>query len=124
MAVETALAIYEALIQANVPPPAARRVADSLERDMSSSLATNQDVQHLAQLMAARFETVESRFAAMESRLTAMESRFTGVDGSISALESRMILMMENLESRVVIKLGALMTILFGVAGAILALLR
>jgi uncharacterized membrane protein YeaQ/YmgE (transglycosylase-associated protein family) len=32
--------------------------------------------------------------------------------------------MMENLESRVVIKLGALMTILFGVVGAIVALLR
>jgi hypothetical protein len=114
---ETALAIYEALIQANVPPPAARRVADSLERDMSSSLATKQDLQHLEQLMAARFETVESRFDAIESR-------FTGVDGSISALESRVVLMMENLESRVVIKLGALMTILFGVVGAIVALLR
>jgi signal recognition particle GTPase len=85
---ETALAIYEALIQANVPPPAARRVAESLERDMSSSLATKQDLQHLEQLMTARFETVE------------------------------------NLESRVVMKLGALMTLLFGVAGAVVALLR
>jgi hypothetical protein len=35
---ETSLAIYEALIQANVPHPAARRVAECLEKDMASSL--------------------------------------------------------------------------------------
>lgn len=93
---ETALAIYEALIQANVPPPAARRVAESLEKDMTSNLATKQDLQHLDQLMVTRFE----------------------------ALESRMSLMVQNLESRLVIKLGALITILFGVAGSALAMLR
>jgi hypothetical protein len=82
---ETALAIYEALIQANVPPPAARRVAESLEKDMTSNLATKQDLQHL---------------------------------------ESRVSLMMQNLESRILIKLGALMTILFGLASAVMALLR
>jgi len=93
---ETALAIYEALIQANVPPPAARRVAESLEKDMSSNLATKQDLHHLEQLMETRFE----------------------------AADSRLLLLLQNLESRIVIKLGALMTILFGVASAVLALLR
>lgn len=37
---ETSLAIYEALIQASVPAAAARRVAESLEKDMTSNLAT------------------------------------------------------------------------------------
>lgn len=100
---ETSLAIYEALIQANVPPPAARRVAETLEKDMSSNLATKQDLllikqdlQHFDHLMWTRFE----------------------------ALESRVLLKMENVESRIVVKLGALMTLLFGAATAMLTLLR
>jgi len=94
--VETALAIYEALIQANVPPPAARRVAEALEKDMSSNLATKQDLRHLEHLMETRFE----------------------------AADSRLLLLLQNQESRIVIKLGALMTILFGVASAVVAVLR
>jgi signal recognition particle GTPase len=93
---DTALAIYEALIQANVPPPAARRVAESLEKDMTTNLATKQDLQHLDQLLAER----------------------------LVALESRTSLMVQGLESRLVLKLGGLMIILFGVASAIMALLR
>ena len=85
---ETSLAIYEALIQANVPPPAARRVAECLEKDMTSSLATKQDLLHLQQLMNARFDSLES-----------------------------------TLEFRIVFKLGALMVVLFGLAGTLLKLL-
>ena len=95
--------MYVALIQANVPPPAARRVAETLEKDMSSNLATKQDLllikqdlQHFDHLMVTRFE----------------------------ALESRVLLKMENVESRIVVKLGALMTLLFGAATAMLTLLR
>jgi len=107
---ETALAIYEALIQANVPPPAARRVAESLEKDMSSTLATKQDLHHLEQLMSSRFEAIDVRFGAIGERFGALEERFS--------------LRMQNLESRLVIKLGTLMTILLGVATTVLALLR
>ena len=111
---ETALAIYEALIQANVPPPAARRVAESLEKDMSSTLATKQDLHHLEQVMNSRFDALEARF----------EARFGVIGGRFDALEERSSLTMQNLESRLVIKLGTLMTILFGVFTAVLALLR
>lgn len=93
---DTALAVYEALIQANVPPPAARRVAESLEKDMTANLATKQDLQHLDQLFAER----------------------------LVAIESRTSLMLQGMESRLVMKLGGLMTVLFGLASAILALLR
>jgi hypothetical protein len=93
---ETALAIYEALIQANVPPPAARRGAESLEKDMTSNLATKHDLQHHEELMATRLE----------------------------ALESRVLLTIQNQETRIVVKLGVLMTILFGVAGTVLAIFR
>jgi hypothetical protein len=111
---EAALAIYEALIQANVPPPAARRVAESLEKDMTSNLATKQDLQHLDQLMVTR----------MESLQTQMSVRFEAVDDRFAELESRIGLMMQGLESRIFIKLGALMTVLVGLAGALQVLLR
>ncbi len=104
---ETALAIYEALIQANVPAPAARRVAESLEKDMTSNLATKQDLQHLDQLWRAHLEALESR-----------------MDGRFEELERRFLLLMQNLESRLIIKLGALMTVLIGLTGAVMALLR
>jgi hypothetical protein len=125
---ETALAIYEALIQANVPPPAARRVAESLEKDMSSTLATKQDLHHFEQLMNSRFEALEARFearfGAIDARFGAIDARFGAIGGRFDALEESFSLRMQNLESRLVIKLGTLMTILFGVFTAVLALLR
>ena len=106
---ETSLAIYEAVIQATVPPLAARRVAEFLERDMTSNLATKsdflllrQEVEHLGQTMATRFETLDARFESLESRVG---------------------LMMQNLETRLMVKLGALMVVLFGLAGTALKLL-
>ncbi|MEO6081286.1 MAG: hypothetical protein ABIQ86_16170 [Steroidobacteraceae bacterium] len=63
---------------------------------MASNLATKQDLQHLEQLMTTRFD----------------------------ALDSRVSLTLQNQESRIVVKLGALMTILFGVAGVAIAILR
>lgn len=118
---ETALAIYEALIQANVPSPAARRVAEALEKDMSGSLATKQDLQHLDQLMTTRMESLRNH---MNARFEAVDARFEGVDDRFSELESRLGLMMQGLESRIVIKLGALMTVLVGLVGALQMLLR
>ena len=115
---ETTLAIYEALIQANVPQPAARRVAEALEKDMTSNLATKQDLQHLRELMDARFDAMEER---VEARLEAMEKRMGARFGE---QDGRFSLKMESLESRLVIKLGALMTLLFGIAGTLMALLH
>jgi hypothetical protein len=57
----SSLAIYEALIQANVPPAAARRVAECLEKDMTSALATKQDLAHMQQLLNAQFLALETR---------------------------------------------------------------
>ena len=58
---------------------------------MTSSLATKQDLAHLEQQMVTRLE----------------------------ALESRVSLMNQNLESRIVFKLGVLMVVLLGLAGTL-----
>lgn len=88
---ETSLAIYEALIQASLPSPADRRVVECLEKDMTSRLATKQDLALLEQLIVTRLEALESRFSLMN----------------------------QNLESRIVFKLGALMVVLFGLASTL-----
>ena len=62
---------------------------------MTSSLATKQDLAHLEQMMDTRFD----------------------------GLESRLGLMIQNVETRIVFKLGALMVVLFGLAGTALKLL-
>jgi DNA anti-recombination protein RmuC len=166
---ETALAIYEALIQANVPPPAARRVAESLEKDMTSNLATKQDLQHFDQLMTTRLEAMQDqmdrrftalqdqmdrrftalqdqmghRFTALQdqmdrrftallgqtdSRFTALQgqtdSRFEAVDGRFSEFESRIALMIQSRDTRLLARLGALMTVLVGLTSTVVALLR
>jgi hypothetical protein len=101
--VNAVLAIYDALLQAGVPDAPARRVVEALEQDMTTLLVTKQDLllikqdlQHHERLMATRFE----------------------------AFESRVSLMLQGTETRVVVKLGALMTALFGLAGIVFALLR
>ncbi|MFO1503242.1 MAG: hypothetical protein U1F39_05435 [Steroidobacteraceae bacterium] len=130
---ETSLAIYEALIQASVPSSAARRVAECLEKDMTSNLATKgdflllrQDNEHLSQSMATRFAAMEARldarFEAMDARFEAVDTRFGAVDTRFDAMESRLTLTMQNMETRLMVKLGALMVVLFGLAGTLLKL--
>lgn len=115
---KTTIALYEALIQANIPASAARQVADTLEQDMTSvlatkqdlqqlELATRQDLQRLEQVMNLRFEAVDQLMAA----------RFEAVDQRFVTLE-------KNLESRIVVKLGALMVTLFGLTLTALKLLN
>jgi hypothetical protein len=98
----TALAMYEALVQANVAAGAARRVAEALEADMAANLATKQDVRLLQQEIQALDQRMLERFVAVGRELD---------------------LRLESLESRLVIKLGTLMTALAGIAATALTLL-
>jgi hypothetical protein len=92
------LALYEALIQANVPQPAARRVVEALESDMNTSLATKQDIELLQQRLAAVDARMLERFAASQRELD---------------------LKLAGLEARLLIKLGALITALAGLLATI-----
>jgi hypothetical protein len=118
--VNTTLAIYEALIQANVPAAAARRVAETLEADMTSHLATKQDLLQLEQRLDARFDAVGTRFAAVDARLDALERQF---DLKLVALEERVGFRLQSLESQLLVKLGTLITVLFGVAATLFAII-
>jgi hypothetical protein len=101
------LALYEALIEANVSQPAARRVVEALEADMSSSLATKQDVALLDQ-----------RLIALDQRVTTLDERMIEC---FSAAQRELDLKLDGLETRLLVKLGALITALAGVGAALQA---
>lgn len=96
------VALYEALIQANVSQPAARRVVDVLEADMTSSLATRQDIALLDQRLTA---LIDQRVLALDER---MVERF-------AAARRELDLKLDGLETRLLVKLGVLVTALVGV---------
>ena len=148
---QSTLAIYEALLQANVPAPAARRVAEALESDMTTALATKQDLLALEQRLIGRvdvmgeqssgqFKALEERFTghakALDERLTgkinSLDERVTGqikalderLTGQIKALDERLTGQMKTLESRLFIKLGGLMATLITLAGVGVTMLR
>jgi hypothetical protein len=85
----TSLALYEALLQANVPAPAARRAAEALEADMTQHLATKQDLAHTNALMAKSFEVVNQRFETVDKRFEALDKRFDAVDERFEAVGKR-----------------------------------
>jgi hypothetical protein len=99
------LALYEALMEANVPQPAARRVVEALEADMTSSLATKQDVALL-----------DHRITSLDQRVTALDERMVE---RFSAAQRELDLKLDGLETRLLVKLGALITALAGIGAAL-----
>lgn len=65
----SSLALYEALLQANVPGPTARGVAEALERDMTTELATKQDFEALSTKLEALESRIDLKLHSLESRL-------------------------------------------------------
>jgi hypothetical protein len=102
---------------------------------MTQHLATKQDLAHSNTLMAQSFETVNQRFEAVKQSFEAVNHRFEAVsqrfnaldkslDARFAALTNELELTQQNLETRIVVKLGALMPFLFAAAAAGQALFR
>ncbi len=128
--IKATLAIYDALLQARIPPPAARGVAEALEKDMEALLATKTDLRLLSSEMDRRFERLEQRIDRMDERLERLiierttqllDQNFARqVDARFQALEERMKGLLDqnyarqvderftSLELRLIVKLGSL----------------
>lgn len=72
---------------------------------MTSNLATKSDLMLIRQELEHLGQTMNTRFEAMDARFEAIDTRF------------------EALETRIIFKLGALMVVLFGLAGTLMKLL-
>jgi len=113
----TALAIYDALLQAGVADAPARRVVEALEQDMTTLLATKQDVL----LVKQDFVALRGDFLHLEQLTTA----------KIDSLAERMDLKFQNqdlrmqaMESRIVIRLSVVMAAMIATTGAVLTFIR
>jgi predicted nuclease with TOPRIM domain len=140
--VNTSLALYEALLQANVSAPAARRAAEALEADMTQHLATKQDLAHTNALMAKGFEAVNQRFNAVDHRFASIDKRFDAVDHRFASIDKRFDALdkilevrfaalkaevgatQTELEGRLLKKLSAIMTFLLAAMMGLQAILR
>jgi hypothetical protein len=85
-AMKTTLAIYDALLQANIPKAAARGVAEALEKDMEAVLATKADLRVLEEKLERRFENIDRRFELIEQKLQNLELRMTIKLGSLNVV--------------------------------------
>jgi len=66
------VSMYDALITAHVPADKARDVADALESDMTTALASKQDVESLGLLLRREIELLRGEFAALRGEMNAL----------------------------------------------------
>ncbi len=104
--------LYDALVSISVPSDKARAVVDAMERDMSTALATKQDLLLLKQEMAsARTELKQE-----------IESRYILLDQKIDTLRGDMTRDLAAFDLRLTVKLGSMMVVGFGLTIAALRL--
>jgi hypothetical protein len=104
--------LYDALVSINVPSDKARAVVDAMERDMGTTLATKQDLEH--HRLATKQDLEHHRLATkqdLELLRRDMENRFTLQDQKI-----------DTLELRLTVKLGSMMVVGFGLTIAAMRL--
>jgi hypothetical protein len=103
-------ALYDALVSINVPSDKARAVVDAMERDMGTTLATKQDLEMLKLATRQDLELLRQELRQEFQLLQKdMDGRFALVDQKF-----------DSLELRLVVKLGSLMAVGFGLTIAVL----
>jgi hypothetical protein len=79
--------LYDALVSINVPSDKARAVVDAMERDMGTTLATKQDLEHYGMATKQDLELLrrdmENRFALQDQKIDTLELRLTVKLGSM-----------------------------------------
>ena len=101
--------LYDALVSVNVPNDKARAVVDAMERDMGTTIATKTDLQLLRQ------ELVSS--LASREELAGVRADIGVVRQDVGTLRQDIVLVrkdMELLSSRMVIQLGSMLVVGFG----------
>jgi hypothetical protein len=87
-------ALYDALVSINVPAEKARAVAESLDLDMNTTLATKTDLKALQTQLESKLDTLQMQ---LESRLDALHMQFE--------------LKLELLSSSMTIRLGSMLLV-------------
>ena len=100
--------LYDALVSINVPNDKARAVVDAMERDMTTTIATKTDLQLLRQELLSSLASREE---------------LAGVRTDVGGLRQDNALIrkeMELLASRMIVQLGSMLVVGFGLTMATL----
>ena len=109
--------LYDALVSISVPSDKARAVVDAMERDMSTALATKQDLR----LLATREELLLLKQDVTVLRRE-MENCFALQDQKIDTLRGDMTRDLAALDLRLTVKLGSMLFVGFGLTIAAMRL--
>ena len=122
--------LYDALVSIDVPNDKARAVVDAMERDMGTTIATKTDLQLLqiatkTDLQMLRQELKTDLQMLRQELISSLASRdeLAGVKTDIAALRQDNVLIrkeMELLSSRLVVQLGSMLVVGFGLTIAAL----
>jgi len=108
--------LYDALVSINVPNDKARAVVDAMERDMGTTIATKTDLQLLRQELVATLASRED-LAGVKADIGALRQEFGTLRQEFGTLRQDNALIrkeMELLSSRLVIQLGSMLIVGFG----------
>ncbi|MDQ3757580.1 MAG: hypothetical protein M3394_07010 [Actinomycetota bacterium] len=71
-----------------------------------ADVATKQDIDHLRETMALRFETITRRFEGVEASIAALAERFDGIEASLRHMDERLRHMDDKLSKQFFAGLG------------------
>ena len=111
--------LYDALVSIHVPNDKARAVVDAMERDMGTTIATKTDLQMLQSATKADLQLLRQELISS----LASRDELAGVKTDIAALRQDNVLIrkeMELLSSRLVVQLGSMLVVGFGLTIAAL----
>jgi hypothetical protein len=115
--------LYDALVSINVPSDKARAVVDAMERDMGTILATKQDLEFqtlaVKQDVAILRGDVKQELAILRSDVKQEIAILRGDMENRFALQDQKF---DTLELRLIVKLGSMMVVGFGLTIAALRL--
>ena len=133
--------LYDALVSIDVPNDKARAVVDAMERDMGTTIATKTDLQMLQSATKADLQLLRQELKTDQQLLRqelktdlqmlrqelisslASRDELAGVKTDIAALRQDNVLIrkeMELLSSRLVVQLGSMLVVGFGLTIAAL----
>jgi len=118
-AVDYLYSLYDALVSIDVPNDKARAVVDAMERDMGTTIATKTDLQMLRQELKTDLQMLRQELISS----LASRDELAGVKTDIAALRQDSVLIrkeMELLSSRLIVHLGSMLFIGFGLTIAAL----
>jgi len=108
--------LYDALVSVNVPNDKARAVVDAMERDMGTTIATKTDLQLLRQELVSSLASREE-LAGVRADIGVVRQDVGTLRQDVGTLRQDIVLVrkdMELLSSRMVIQLGSMLVVGFG----------